>query len=154
MNTKKDKEDIFEQLLNGETISPSNTQAHRLLEECSATKKKLLILNNATDPSVIRSILNEITMSEIDQSTTIFTPININYGKNIRIGKNVFINFDCTLLDLGGITIEDHVLIAPRVNILSEGHPICPQNRQSLVRALFILKKMLGLEPQQLSFLV
>src|SRR5690625_84447 len=54
-------------------------------------------------------------------------------GKNTRIGKNVFINFDCIFLDLGGITIGDNVLIAPRVSLLSEGHPLSPAERKSLV---------------------
>ena len=140
MGTKANR-DIFKQLLNGETISSSNNQAHRLLEESFATKKMLLRLNNTDDPSEIRSILSEITNSEIDKSTTVFTPIHINYGKNTKIGKNVFINFDCTFLDLGGITIEDNVLIAPRVNIISEGHPISGQNRQSLVPGAVRIKK-------------
>lgn len=140
MNTIKNKDDIFQQLLKGKTIAPSNPQIHRLLEECSATKRKLLLLNNAVDASEIRSFLSEITNSEIDPSTTLFTPIHINYGKNIKIGKNVFINFDCTFLDLGGITIEDNVLIAPRVNIVSEGHPISSSNRQSLVPGAVLIK--------------
>lgn len=141
MDTKATKEDVFAQLLNGETISSSNAQAHRLLEESFITKKILLRLNNTADPSEIRSILSEIITSTIDPSTTIFTPIHINYGKNIKIGKNVFINFNCTFLDLGGITIEDSVLIAPRVNIISEGHPISSQNRQSLVPGAVHIKK-------------
>ncbi|MCV2485057.1 sugar O-acetyltransferase [Flavobacterium sp. SH_e] len=140
MGTKANR-DIFKQLLNGETISSSNNQAHRLLEESFATKKMLLLLNNTADPSEIRSILSEITNSQIDKSTTVFTPIHINYGKNTKIGKNVFINFDCTFLDLGGITIEDNVLIAPRVNIISEGHPISSQTRKSLVPGAVRIKK-------------
>jgi len=36
-------------------------------------------------------------------------------------------------LDLGGITIDDNVLIAPKVSLLSEGHPISPENRRALV---------------------
>ena len=46
---------------------------------------------------------------------------------------NVFINFDCTFFDLGGITIEDNVLIARKVSLLSEGHPLSPGDRQALV---------------------
>ncbi|KAF2328182.1 sugar O-acetyltransferase [Flavobacterium ginsenosidimutans] len=138
---KKDTEDVFEQLMNGQTISPANSQAYRLLEESFSTKKLLIRLNSSADPSEIRSLLSEITNSEIDQTTTVFTPIHINYGKNTRIGKNVFINFDCTFLDLGGITIEDNVLIAPRVNIISEGHPISSQNRKSLVPGAVHIKK-------------
>ena len=98
-------------------------------------------MNNATEPSEVRSLLSQITNTEIDESTTVFTPLYINYGKHTKIGKNVFINFDCTFLDLGGITIEDGVLIAPKVSLLSEGHPIEPENRHSLKVGHIHIKK-------------
>jgi acetyltransferase-like isoleucine patch superfamily enzyme len=44
----------------------------------------------------------------------------------------VFINFDCTFLDLGGITIDDNVMLAPKVSLLSEGHPVAVNDRQTL----------------------
>jgi acetyltransferase-like isoleucine patch superfamily enzyme len=80
----------------------------------------------------IRNLLGKITGFEVDGTTMVFPPFQINYGKNTRIGKNVFINFDCTFLDLGGITIEDQVMIAPKVSLLSEGHPIAVKERQTL----------------------
>lgn len=98
-------------------------------------------MNNAVDPKETRFFLSKITASEIDETVVVFTPLYINYGKNTKIGKNVFINFDCVFLDLGGITIEDNVLIAPKVSILSEGHPTDPKNRQSLVPGHIHIKK-------------
>lgn len=138
---KENTEDIFERLLKGETIAPQDPQIHRLQESSYATKQLLPKMNNSSDPSEIRALLGEITGSIIHESTTFFTPTYINYGKNIKIGKNVFINFNCTLLDLGGIIIEDNVLIAPNVSLLSEAHPIDPENRQSLVPGLIHIKK-------------
>ncbi len=132
---------VFERLQNGETISPNDPQAHQLREASYVTKKLLVQMNNSTDQVEIRRLLSEITDSQIDEGVAVFTPLYINYGKHIRIGKNVFINFDCTFLDLGGITIEDNVLIAPKVSLLSEGHPISPENRQSLVPGHIHIKK-------------
>ncbi|RZL06903.1 MAG: sugar O-acetyltransferase, partial [Pedobacter sp.] len=57
------------------------------------------------------------------------------------IGKGVFINFDCTFLDLGGITIDDNVMLAPKVSLLSEGHPIGTNDRQMLTTAKIHIKK-------------
>lgn len=125
--------DIFERLKNGEVISPNDPQACKMREASYKTKELLVQMNNATDPAVIRDLLRRITGSEIDESVAVFTPLYINYGKHTKIGKNVFINFDCTFLDLGGITIEDNVLIAPKVSLLSEGHPTAPENRHALV---------------------
>lgn len=136
-----DTTDIFERLKKGETILPSDPQAYRMREASYSTKKLLVQMNNATDPEEIRSLLSQITGSEIDESVAVFTPMYINYGKHTKIGKNVFINFDCTFLDLGGITIEDGVLIAPKVSLLSEGHPISPEHRHSLTVGHIHIKK-------------
>ena len=133
--------DIFERLKNGETIHPNDPQAYRMLEASYSTKKLLVQMNNATDPKEIRDLLSQITANEIDESVAAFTPLYINYGKHTKIGKNVFINFDCTFLDLGGITIDDGVLIAPKVSLLSEGHPLSSQERHSLVPRPIHIKK-------------
>lgn len=133
MNKIMKAEDIFERLRNGETISSTDPEAHRMREASFETKKLLMQMNSATDSDEIRKLLSRITGSEIDVSTTVFTPLYINYGKHTKIGKNVFINFNCVFLDLGGIIIEDDVLIAPNVSLLSEGHPIKPESRHSLV---------------------
>ncbi|MEH6309130.1 sugar O-acetyltransferase [Olivibacter sp. CPCC 100613] len=135
------EKDIFERLKDGETISSGDPQAYRLREASYATKELLIPMNNSVDPAEIRELLSRITANEIDESVTVFTPLYINYGKHTKIGKNVFINFDCAFLDLGGITIEDNVLIAPKVSLLSEGHPITPADRQSLMVGHIHIKK-------------
>lgn len=133
--------DIFERLRMGEIIPPNDLEAYKLREASYATKELLVQMNGSSDPTEIRRLLSQITGTEIDESVAVFTPLYINYGKNTKIGKNVFINFDCVFLDLGGITIEDNVLIAPKVSLLSEGHPIAPKNRQSLVPGHIYIKK-------------
>lgn len=125
--------DIFERLTNGENIPSGDPQRHKLRDASYLTKKLLLQMNNSDNREEIREILSQITGSQIDETTDVFTPLYINYGKNTKIGKNVFINFDCVFLDLGGITIEDNVMIAPKVSILSEGHPLDPEERGSLI---------------------
>ena len=92
-------------------------------------------------PEEIRSVLSKITGFEVDATTMVFPPFQINYGKNTRIGKSVFINFDCTFLDLGGITIEDNVMLAPKVSLLSEGHPVAANDRQTLTTGRIHIKK-------------
>lgn len=98
-------------------------------------------MNQASDQAEVRELLGRITGSEIDWSVAVFTPLYINYGKHTKIGKNVFINFDCVFLDLGGITIEDGVMLAPKVSLLSEGHPISPENRHTLIPQSIHIKK-------------
>jgi len=125
--------EVYKRLRNGETITSEDSQIHKIRKDCYETRKLLLQMNNSSEPREIRFLLSKITENKIDESVAIFTPLYINYGKHTKIGKNVFINFDCIFLDLGGITIEDNVLIAPRVNLLTEGHPISPESRSWLI---------------------
>jgi acetyltransferase-like isoleucine patch superfamily enzyme len=132
---------IFERLREGETINANDPEGCKLREASFETKKLLIQMNTSSSPSEVRDLLSKITGSEIDNSVDVFTPLYINYGKHTKIGKNVFINFDCTFLDLGGITIEDNVLIAPKVSLLSEGHPVSPESRHSLMVGHIHIKK-------------
>jgi len=93
-------QDIFKRLRNGETISSNDAQAYKMREASFNTKKLLVQMNNATEPEEIRSFLSQITETDIDESVTVFTPLHINYGKHTKIGKNVFINFDCVFFIL------------------------------------------------------
>ncbi len=141
METDQKSNDIFALLQNGETIPAGHPEASKLRDASYATKRFLLQMNQSADPAEIRDLLSRITGSAIDDSVAVFTPLYINYGKHTSIGKNVFINFDCVFLDLGGITIEDNVLIAPKVSLLSEGHPVNPSDRQSLVPGPIHIRK-------------
>src|SRR6187397_3191923 len=133
--------DIFTRLRNGETVPFNDPEYHKLRDVSFATRKLLLELNQSADPEEMRDLLGRITGTEIDESIAIFPPFYVNYGRHTKIGKNVFINFDCVFLDFGGITIEDNVLIAPKVSLLSEGHPVSPNERQSLVPGHIHIRK-------------
>lgn len=134
------QKDIFERLLAGETILPNDSQIGRLREEAFAVKELLVQMNNSSNPEEITKILSKILDKEI-QDIAVFTPIYINYGKHINIGKNVFINFDCTFLALGGITIEDDVLIGPKVSLITENHPLNPNERKGLIGKSILIKR-------------
>jgi acetyltransferase-like isoleucine patch superfamily enzyme len=132
---------IFQRLLNGEPVPFSDPDYFRIISACNETRKLLVQLNAASDGEEIKNLLRKITGFDVDATTMIFPPFQINYGKNTKIGKNVFINFDCTFLDLGGITIDDHVMLGPKVSLLSEGHPIAPNDRQTLTAGKIHIKK-------------
>ncbi|MBC7947876.1 MAG: sugar O-acetyltransferase [Chitinophagaceae bacterium] len=137
----KQHTDIFQRLLNGESVQFNDPDYFRITNACNETRKLLVQLNNASDSEEIRNLLCKITGFQIDATTTVFPPLQVNYGRNTKIGKNVFINFNCTFLDLGGITIEDNVMIAPKVSLLSEGHPISINDRQTLTVGKIHIKR-------------
>src|SRR5688500_4749326 len=124
--------DILQRLLRGEAVSFKDPDYHKIISACNDTRKLLASLNGAIDADEIRKLLSEITGCDVDATTMVFPPFQVNYGRNTKIGKGVFINFDCTFLDLGGITIDDNVMLAPKVSLLSEGHPVTVRDRQTL----------------------
>ena len=107
----------------------------------SRTIKLSAALNTSTGVDQIRDRLGEIIGTQLDNSTTVFIPFYTNFRRFIRIGKNVFINHACTFLDPGGITIEDGVLIGPKVSLIIEGHPIDPGNRKVLELKSVVIKR-------------
>jgi acetyltransferase-like isoleucine patch superfamily enzyme len=94
------------------------------------------------DQGAIRAAWAELTDSEIDSTLRLIPPVYSDQGINIRIGSNVFINQNCTLNDIGGITIGDEVFIGPRVSLISSGHPVDPARRRShIVAAPIAIKR-------------
>jgi acetyltransferase-like isoleucine patch superfamily enzyme len=89
----------------------------------------------------VRAILSRITGTPVDESTTLFAPFYTNLGRFIKLGKHVFINHACSFLDMGGITLEDHVLIGPQVKLITENHPLSPADRRSMLCKPILIKR-------------
>jgi acetyltransferase-like isoleucine patch superfamily enzyme len=140
-NMTQNKIDIFDRMLEGGSIPFTDPEYPKIFEAVSKTIKLSVKLNTSTSVGQIRERLSEIIGQQIDESTTIFTPFHTNFGRHIQIGKNVFINHACTFLDLGGIIIEDDVLIGPKVSIITENHPLDPEKRKMLEVKPVIIKR-------------
>jgi acetyltransferase-like isoleucine patch superfamily enzyme len=80
-------------------------------------------------------IFNELTGRKVDDTFTLIPPFYSAYGLDIRIGRRVFINQCCTLYDMGGVDIADHVMIGPNVNIITTSHPLEPSHRRASIEA-------------------
>lgn len=132
---------IFDRMKAGKPIRLDDPQYFEVLEVVNRTIRLSAQLNISTSVEEIRARISEITGSSIPDSTTIFAPFFTNFGRFIRIGKNVFINHACTCLDMGGISIEDHVLIGPKVNLITENHPLDPSDRRTLICKPIVIKR-------------
>ena len=58
-------------------------------------------------PEEVRALLTRLTGKPVDESVTVFPPFYSEFGKNLTLGKDVFINLGCRFQDTGGITIGD-----------------------------------------------
>ncbi|WP_279297005.1 DapH/DapD/GlmU-related protein [Paraflavisolibacter caeni] len=133
--------DIFDRMKAGEPIRLDDPQYPKVWEVVSRTIKLSAGLNTSTDVDQIRERLSEIIGTQLDESTTVFAPFYTNFGRFTKIGKGVFINHACSFLDMGGITIEDDVLIGPRVNLTTENHPLDPADRRALICKPIVIKR-------------
>lgn len=129
----KDDMSIYERLLNGESIPTGDAGLATLAADAEHTFAILQKINTSTTVSGVRDALSELLSEPVDSTTTVYTPFSINSGKNLKLGKHIFINQNCQILDLGGVEIKDHVKIGPRVSILSETHPVDPATRKTLI---------------------
>ena len=83
-------------------------------------------------PDELRALLSQLTGTEIDSSVGLFPPIYTDYGKNLHIGKNVFINMGCKFQDQGGIFIGNGTLIGHNCVMATINHDQDPANRGSM----------------------
>jgi acetyltransferase-like isoleucine patch superfamily enzyme len=130
---------IFDRMLAGGIIQKE--EMREAWEVVFRAQRLSPALNASTTIDEMRERLSELIGSVIDKSSAIFVPFHTNFGRHIKIGKNVFINHACSFLDLGGITIEDDVQIGPRVNLVTENHPIDPTTRKNLELKSIIIKR-------------
>lgn len=132
---------IFERMRSGEAVPMNDPDYGEIREAVNRTFSLLAKLNTSSHVDEVRAILGEIIGVPVDETTTVFPPFYTNIGRNISLGKNVFVNHACSFLDLGGIVIGDEVMIGPRVNITSEDHPVDVASRKTLVPSVVVIQR-------------
>ncbi|GAB3760296.1 DapH/DapD/GlmU-related protein [Spirosoma pomorum] len=142
MSDQINEEAVLQRLRTGEPFRKDDPLYAQFGAIVARSIRRCVEMNaQATELDQVRSRLSEIIGAEIDPSTTIFPPFHTNFGRFIRLGKNVFINHACSFLDIGGITIEDDVQIGPHVNLTSENHPLDPADRKTLLLQPIVIKR-------------
>lgn len=130
--TKTTKRDIFTRDLAGELVDMNDPECAKIIAVINKTIKLTNKLNSGNhSPKKVRKIFSKITGQKLDSSAWIIPPFYVDFGKNIRVGKNFFMNQSCTFMDRGGITIGDDVFIAPKVCLTTINHDFNPYNRQA-----------------------
>ena len=81
----------------------------------------------------IRQLFSKLIDKKVSDDFRVFPPFTTDFGKNIHIGKNVFINSGCRFQDQGGIYIKDNVLIGHNVVLATLNHNENPQKRGNLI---------------------
>ncbi|MGE9985304.1 DapH/DapD/GlmU-related protein [Desulfovibrio sp. SGI.169] len=123
-------EQLLQYLDDGKPLT-AGTEACELMERYTYEAMRLTAeLNNAYHaPDEVCDFMRRITGREVDDSFRLFPPFYTDFGKNIRLGKNVFINACCCFQDQGGITVGDGAFIGHRVTLATINHGLRPDER-------------------------
>ncbi|MET7323573.1 DapH/DapD/GlmU-related protein [Streptomyces sp. NPDC005549] len=79
----------------------------------------------------IRERWSELTGQAVDETFHLIPPVFTDHGVNIRVGRDVFVNQGCRFNDVGGIEIDDDVMLGPDVSLITSGHPLEPAQRRT-----------------------
>lgn len=100
-------------------------------ELCQEAIRIGMELNNSYHtPQELREIMSRLTGKKIDDTFRLFPPFYTDFGKNITIGKDVFINSGCHFQDQGGIVIGDGSMIGHNVVLATINHDLDPSKER------------------------
>lgn len=129
-----DLQAFLDHMNSGKTIK-GGSEAHLCM--CALSQEALqrtAEMNGAYHtPEEVRRIFSALTGRPVDDTFTLFPPFHTDCGKNIAVGKNVFINSGCKFQDQGGIVIDDGALIGHNVVLATLNHSLAVRDRQDLI---------------------
>ena len=118
-------------------------EIHRFMDEMSDEARRVTFrLNTAYHtPDEVRGLLSALFGCRVPQSLRVFPPFYADFGKNISMGENVFVNACCHFQDHGGVTIGDGCQIGHNVVFATLNHGLSPEKRKSTCPAPIVLGK-------------
>lgn len=128
--------EFLECLNSGKTVE-GGSDVHQFMHGVSQEAQRLTAQINGSyhEPDELRKLFAQLIGKPVDETFTLFPPFYTDCGKNISVGKNVFINMGCKFQDQGGIYIGDGTLIGHGVVLATLNHLLDPSKRSSMVPA-------------------
>lgn len=127
-------DELLEIFNKGKTLTMDEAAAEACNYYSAEAQKITCELNNKYhDFDEIRQLFSELIGCEVSEDFRVFPPFTTDFGKNIHLGGNVFINSGCRFQDQGGIYIGDNVLIGHNVVLATLNHEENPLKRGNLI---------------------
>ena len=136
MERKMDLQTYTEMTARGEYIE-GGSPAHIFMTDAAREAPRITAEMNSGYRSAeeLRALFSRLTGQPTDESFGLFPPFYTDFGKNIHVGKGVFINSGCCFQDQGGITLGDGCLIGHQVVIATLNHDLDPARRGGMYPA-------------------
>ncbi|HWV25399.1 MAG TPA: DapH/DapD/GlmU-related protein [Thermomicrobiales bacterium] len=117
----------------GKTVE-GGSEAHLFMIDAAQDAMRITAELNGTyhRPEEVRALISELIGRPVDETFSVFPPFYADFGKNISLGKDVFINSGCRFQDHGGITIGDRALIGHAVVMATLNHDLAPEKRATI----------------------
>lgn len=127
--------DQFLEHLNSGTPVQGGGEAHQFMHGVSQEALRITAQINTGyhEPEELRALFSQLIGAPVDESFGLFPPFYADCGKNIHIGKQVFINMGCKFQDQGGIYIGDGALIGHNVVLATLNHAKSPKDRGTMI---------------------
>lgn len=121
----------------------NTAEIHQFMNDMSNEARRITFeLNNVYHtPDEVRALLSRLFGKEVDSSFRVFPPFYTDFGKNITVGKDVFINACCHFQDHGGVVLGDGCQIGHNVVFATLNHGLAPEDRQTTYPAPIVLGK-------------
>lgn len=131
-----DLQDFLDHVGSGAVIEGGSEQ-HRFMHGAAQEALRIVAEINTgyRTPGEVRALLSQLTGRPVDASVVVFPPFYSEFGRNLRLGKDVFINLGCRFQDTGGITIGNGTLIGHGSTLTTLNHGIDPDRRADMVPA-------------------
>ena len=128
-----DLEELLYHFNNGDTLG-EDPRVIQLMRYYSRQAQKITMEINTKyhEPDELAELMSDLIGKPVGEGFGLFPPFYTDFGKNITIGNNVFINAGCKFQDQGGIVIGDGVLIGHNVVLATLNHDLAPEKRQQL----------------------
>lgn len=119
--------------------SPAHEFMHKAADEA---RKTTASINGAyhTDEE-LRALMSRLVGYRVDDGFRLFPPVYTDFGKNIKIGKDVFVNSGCCFQDQGGVTLGDGCLVGHNVVFATLDHDKRPGRRGDMTAAPIVVGK-------------
>lgn len=118
-------------------------EVFEFMDKMSGEARRITFELNAAyhTPEEVRSYLSSLFGKPVPATLRVFPPFYTDFGKNITVGENVFINACCHFQDHGGVTIGDGCQIGHNVVFATLNHGIKPEERKHTIPAPIVLGK-------------